>query len=150
MATETKERSGSRRRAGSGDTNANADDRRFLEQHGEQLSPSTKRARWIHSSDERPARKGQTLATRSTDVIRAWAEARDGRPAATRSKDGGDLRVLRMRFGDAEGGRLEEVSWEEWFRTFEDRNLVFIYQEERRDGRQSNFFRLDNPEREDG
>jgi hypothetical protein len=33
---------------------------------------------------------------------------------------------------------------------FESRKLVFLYQERRRDGSESNFFRLDNPTREDG
>ena len=50
--------------------------------------------------------------------------------------------------GDSE--QLRHVSWDEWFETFDARRLNFIYQETRTDGTQSNFFRLDNPEREDG
>src|SRR3954469_21276808 len=145
-------------------TNATAEERKFLERYGDRLSPSTRRARWIHTPDERPERKGQTLATRSPEVIRAWAEERGGRPAAaTRGKDDRP-HVLRIRFSDGDGGRgngngsnggrgrsnLEEIDWDEWLRTFEARDLVFLYQEERRDGRQSTFFRLDNPRREDG
>jgi hypothetical protein len=178
MATETKTRresstrrerssgSGSGSRSGSGsssrqtsgggrDTKANADDRRFLERFGDQLSPSTQRARWIHSPDERPDRKGQTLATRSPDVVRAWAEERDGKPATATRGDDGRPRTLRITFtaaDDSSGSRrrLEEISWDEWLGVFTERNLVFIYQQQRRDGRQSNFFRLDSPEREDG
>lgn len=41
------------------------------------------------------------------------------------------------------------MSWDEWFATFDERRLNFIYQEERPDGRQSNFFQLENPDRED-
>jgi hypothetical protein len=54
--------------------------------------------------------------------------------------------------GKGRGGRsnLEEIDWQEWLDTFQERDLVFIYQEQRRDGRQSTFFRLDNPRREDG
>jgi hypothetical protein len=137
--------------------NATADERKFLDRYGDQLSPSTRRAKWIHSPDERPDRKGQTLATRSPDVIRAWAEERGGRPAAaTRGKDDGRPHVLRIRFTDGNGGRgrggsnLEEIDWDEWLATFEERDLVFLYQDQRRDGRQSTFFRLDNPHREDG
>src|SRR5437868_4925734 len=71
------------------DRNERPEDRRFLERHGDRLSDSTKRARWIHSPDERPDRRGQTLATRSPEVIRAWAEARGGQPVtATRGDDG--------------------------------------------------------------
>ena len=49
----------------------------------------------------------------------------------------------------AESGRLREVSWEEWFDTFDQRGLNFIYQEQRSYGTQSNFFQLENPDRED-
>src|SRR4051794_13980561 len=142
------------------DTNATAEERKFLERYGDQLSPSTRRAKWIHTPDERPDRKGQTLATRSPDVIRAWAEERGGRPAAaTRGKDDGRPHVLRIRFTDGDGDRggrgrggsnLEEIDWDEWLATFEERDLVFLYQDQRRDGRESTFFRLDNPHREDG
>jgi hypothetical protein len=135
------------------DTNANAEERKFLERHGDRLSPSTHRAKWIHAPDERPDRKGQTLATRSGEVIRTWAEERGGRPAAaTRGKDDGRPHVLRIRFADGNGGsgNLEEIGWDEWLGTFEERNLVFLYQQQRKDGSQSNFFRLDNPKREDG
>lgn len=130
--------------------NANAEERRFLEQHGDRLSKSTQRAKWIHSPDERPDRKGQTLATRSIEVIRAWAEERGGRPAVATRGRGGEARTLRMSFTEEGNSRLEQVSWDEWFRTFRDRDLVFIYQQQRRDGNQSNFFRLDSPQREDG
>jgi hypothetical protein len=135
---------------GSSDDNATEDERRFMAEHGDELSRSTKHARWIHGPDDRPERPGQTLASRSCDVIRAWAEERGARPAvATRGEDGRP-RVLRLAFTEEGSDRLEEVSWDEWCRTFEERDLVFLYQEEKRDGTQSNFFRLDSPEREDG
>lgn len=41
------------------------------------------------------------------------------------------------------------MSWEEWFRTFDERGLNFLYQEHKSDGSDSNFFRLENPDRED-
>jgi len=59
------------------------------------------------------------------------------------------LGVLRFDFG-GDNDRLRRVSWQEWFRTFDDRRLNFIYQENRSDGAQSNFFRLESPDREDG
>jgi hypothetical protein len=143
----------SKRANGNGPSGARGEDRKFLDRHGTKLSESTKRAKWIGSTDERPDRKGQTLATRSPEVIRAWAEERGARPVtATRGEDGRP-RTLRMRFQADEGGRnsrLEEISWDEWLGTFEQRDLVFVYQQQRRDGNQSNFFRLDNPRREDG
>ncbi len=41
------------------------------------------------------------------------------------------------------------MSWEEWFGTFDARGLNFLYQEHKSDGSDSNFFRLENPDRED-
>ena len=154
-AGETGSRGGGRSRT---DTNQNADDRKFLERVGNKLSPSTLRARWIHSPDEQAQRPGQTLATRSPEVIRAWAEERGGRPMTVR-RDDAEIRVLRFEFNadgnnrDDEGGRtsrLRPIPWEDWLRVFEERNLVFLYQDRRKDGNQSNFFRLDSPEREEG
>jgi len=85
-------------------------------------------------------------------VIRRWAEARGGTPATVEGTEHGDhLGVLRFVFpGGGDDSRLRTVSWDEWFATFDGRRLNFIYQEERSDGSQSNFFRLESPEREDG
>lgn len=129
-------------------TNLAGDDRKFLQKHSKWLSKSTLRAKWIHSGDEHEDRKGQTLATREPDVIRSWAEARDAKPA-TVGRQREQPRTLRFDF-QGNGGRLRTIDWDAWLRTFQDRDLVFLYQEHRRDGRESNFFRLDSPEREDG
>lgn len=125
------------------------DDERFVREHGEQLSRSTRRAHWIHRPEDRPERDGQTLATRSLEVIRRWAEARGARPATTPGGDVERPRVLRFDFPDFDKG-LQELSWEAWGRTFDERRLVFVFQENKRDGKQSNFFILDSPDREEG
>ncbi len=135
--------------------NVNAEDRKYLQKHGNQLSKTTLRAKWIHSPVEHQDRSGQTLATRSPDVIRAWAEARRGQPATVARKDRHRPHTLRFDFpaggqGNRSGSsRLEPIGWDEWLKTFQQRDLVFLFQEELRDGRQSNFFRLDNPKRND-
>ncbi|MFP5405911.1 MAG: hemerythrin domain-containing protein [Gammaproteobacteria bacterium] len=131
------------------DADQEKEDERFLREHGDELSRSTQRAKWIHSKDDKPDRDGQTLATRSGEVIRAWAEARGGRPATTPGGDVERPRVLRFDFPDYDKD-LQPVSWEAWLGTFEERELVFLYQETMKAGNQSNFFRLDSPEREDG
>lgn len=41
------------------------------------------------------------------------------------------------------------AGWGEWFGTFDRRRLNVLYQQDRKDGHQSNFFRLENPDRED-
>ncbi len=61
---------------------------------------------------------------------------------------GRQQQVLRLDFG-GNSDRLRHVSWDEWFETFDSRRLNFIYQEERKDGNQSTFFRLESPDRED-
>jgi hypothetical protein len=134
--------------------NLRGSDRGWLESRAAQLSPSTLRAKWIHSPDEHEDRPGQTLATREPDVIRAWAEQRDGQPATVARRDGERPRTLRFDFGASGDGRrssrLEPVSWEDWLATYQERELVFLFQEHRRNGDDSNFFRLDSPEREEG
>jgi hypothetical protein len=127
------------------------EEKEFLEKHQSCLSRSTLRAKWIHSADEKADRPGQTLATRSHEVIRKWAEERGGVPATTGNIEEGERpRVLRFNFPDFGGSSLKEIDWDAWFGTFDQRKLVFLFQETKRDGAQSNFFRLDSPERENG
>jgi hypothetical protein len=117
--------------------------------HGEASSSSLKYSQEVTSTEDEPEREGRSLATTHHQVIRQWAEERGGVPATVEGTGHGDhLGVLRIDFGGENSG-LRRVSWEEWFNTFDDRGLNFIYQEQRADGKQSNFFRLENPERED-
>ena len=117
---------------------------------GPEASRSLEYSQEVTSTDDEPEREGRSLATTHHEVIREWAEARGARPATVEGTEHGDhLGVLRFDFGEPTD-RLREVSWDEWFETFDSRQLNFIYQETRSDGSQSNFFRLDNPQREDG
>jgi hemerythrin-like domain-containing protein len=126
------------------------DDQQFLEEHHDQLSRSSQRAKWIHAPGEREDHAGQTLATRNPEVIKAWADERKARPTTTKNGDPENPRVLRFDFPDYGGKSLQPVSWEAWIRVFEERQLVFLFQQHMKAGNQSNFFRLDSPEREDG
>lgn len=126
------------------------EDQKYLKKFGDKLSESTRYAKWIGGPDDRADHDGQSLVTRNHDVIMQWAEERGGRPATVGGTEKGDLLgVLRLMFDDSDSDRLEEVSWDEWFKTFDERNLVMIFQENLKNGNQSNFFRFDNPERED-
>jgi hypothetical protein len=111
------------------------------------FSASTLRAKWVESPNERQERKGQTLATRDHETIRRWAEERGAVPATvSATKRGRRAGVLRFIFDkNADPGRLEEVDWEQWFRAFDERELVFVHQQTLRNGSQSNFFRFDSP-----
>jgi len=118
---------------------------------GPQTSKSLKYSQEITSTDDDPERPGRSLATTNHDVIQEWAESRKAVPSTVEDTEHGDhLGVLRLDFPGFGGIRLREVSWDEWFDTFDKRRLNFIYQEERSDGSPSNFFRLESPDREDG
>ncbi len=112
-------------------------------------SKSLKYAQEISSPDEHEEYEGKTLVTREHDVIKRWAEERGATPSTVSGTWHDDRPgVLRFNFRGSNHG-LEEISWDDWFRSFDERNLNFIYQEHKKDGRQSNFFRLENPDRED-
>lgn len=121
---------------------------RTTQQQEEKLAQEL-HAKWIGSTDERAERPGQTLATRSHAVIKAWADRRGARPATATRGDDGRARTLRMDFGEPTDA-LETIEWQEWLGVFDERDLVFLYQEEKADGGESNFFRLVSPHREDG
>ncbi len=139
----------SQKTAFSGAQNLTREDEKFLAEHHNELSKTTLHSKWIHSVDEHEDRPGQSLATRSHEVIRHWAEERGGQPATVPGTAHGNRPgVLRFNFPGYGGQTLEQISWDDWFRTFDQRQLVFVFQEHKTDGRMSNFFQLDSPERE--
>ncbi|GAA2177468.1 hypothetical protein GCM10009784_28270 [Arthrobacter parietis] len=116
---------------------------------GPESSKSLKYSQEVTSPDEEPEREGRSLVTTHHEVIKEWAEERGGVPATVGGTEHDDhLGVLRFDFG-GDDSNLRHVSWDEWFKTFDERQLNFIYQESRTDGNQSTFFRLENPGRED-
>ncbi|MDP9393672.1 MAG: Rho termination factor N-terminal domain-containing protein [Actinomycetota bacterium] len=116
---------------------------------GPETSKSLKYSQEVTSPDDDPERPGRSLVTTSHEVIKQWAESRDGVPATVAGTEHEDhLGVLRFDFG-GDNDSLRHVSWDQWFGTFDERRLNFIYQEEKSDGSTSMFFRLESPERED-
>ncbi|WSG02869.1 hypothetical protein OG989_03820 [Micromonospora sp. NBC_01740] len=89
--------------------------------------------------------------TTNHDVIRNWARERGAAPATIAGTEReGRAGVLTFNMpGYRESSRVREITWDEWFRTFDERKLNLIYQEQLRDGRPSNFFRTESPDRED-
>ncbi|MCU1632183.1 MAG: hypothetical protein JWM61_835 [Micrococcaceae bacterium] len=144
---EAEEGSGDELDESSDDVGAGPDDGKI--RTGPDTSKSLKYSQEITSPDEDPEREGRSLATTHHEVIKQWAETRGGRPATVDGTEHGDhLGVLRLDF-TGETDKLRHVSWDEWFRTFDERQLNFIYQEQRKDGNQSTFFILESPNRED-
>lgn len=79
------------------------------------------------------------------DRIRRWAEARGARPACVKgtSRGQGDPGMIRLDFPGASGeGKLEDISWDEWFEKFDRSNLALLYQEVTKDGTKSHFNKL--------
>ena len=75
-------------------------------------------------------------------VIQKWIEDRQGRPSVVKGTEGEDGEgILRVDFGPKED-KLEEISWEEFFETFEDRKLAFLHQDKTADGKKSRFFKF--------
>ncbi|MEJ1161883.1 hypothetical protein [Prosthecomicrobium sp. N25] len=70
--------------------------------------------------------------TTDHDQIRKWAEKHGGKPAAVdRTHKGGDVGIIRIMFPDApnsEHGHLVEISWDEFFEEFEDRQLALLHE----------------------
>ncbi len=116
---------------------------------GRQMGRSTLHAKWIDSAADRAERPGQTLATRNHEVIQHWADERGAVPATIPTNDPTSPRVLRFNFPGYGGRNLQPVRWNDWLKTFDNRELVFLFQDRMKSGKQSNFFRLDNPNRED-
>ena len=103
----------------------------------------------VKTVDDHEDYPGQTLVTGEHDVIRHWAGDRHAQPATVPGTEHeGRPGVLVFDFPGYGGENLSHIDWEEWFRSFDDRKLRFIFQEHLRDGRQSNFFQLENPERQ--
>jgi hypothetical protein len=79
--------------------------------------------------------------TTDHDVIRKWAEERGAVPAAVEgtgdSDHEPDAGLLRLEFRDNDN--LDEVDWDSFFRTFDDRKLAFLYQDRTADGELSRF-----------
>ena len=88
--------------------------------------------------------------TQDHDEIRAWAEARGGKPADVASTErNGETGIIRIEFPGAvhaNDSALKEISWEEFFEKFDASGLALVYQEETADGATSNFNKLVHPD----
>src|SRR5690242_9902607 len=89
-------------------------------------------------------RGGSAQMTTDHEFIRRWAEGRRAKPTCVRGTGGGgDTGVLRLDFPGYSGrGKLQPISWDEWFEKFDDQNLALLYQEKTKDGKKSNFNKL--------
>jgi hypothetical protein len=86
----------------------------------------------------------ETRTTTDHDEIRKWVESHGGVPATVRGTgDGSGRGVLRIDFpGGTVEDRLEHVTWEDWFSTFDDSGLALLYQQHKASGEDSTFAKL--------
>ncbi len=88
----------------------------------------------------------RAIATTDHQEIRRWVEARNGHPAVVKSTQGGNSAsagLLRIDFDQPEQS-LGEVSWDEFFETFDSNQLAFLYQDKTASGRKSRFNKFVN------
>jgi len=87
--------------------------------------------------------KGVASAKSTThpDEIKKFVEERDGQPARVRNPDTKNgAGILRIDFPGGSGeDKLEPISWDEFFDTFDSHKLTRLYQEETEDGKESRF-----------
>ncbi len=88
----------------------------------------------------------EAVITTDHQQIRKWAESRGGKPADVKATHrGGDPGIIRLIFPDAPNANddsLEEVSWDEFFRKFDEAELALLYQDRTADGKKSLFNKL--------
>lgn len=89
---------------------------------------------------------GESKTTTDHNTIRKWVEERGGWPATVKNTgDKDDPGLLRIDFPGYSGkDSLEQISWEDFFEKFDEKKLAFLYQDEKRDGEESRFFKFVN------
>jgi hypothetical protein len=90
------------------------------------LSPKISESRVAMAVHKRAAAQ----VTTDHEQLRKWVEARSGKPAAVkathRGKDSGVIRVIFPGAPNADDDNLEEISWNDFFRKFEEARLAFL------------------------
>ena len=88
---------------------------------------------------------GEAKTTTNHDAIKSWAEERGGQPATVEGTPHGSEHagLLRIKFPNYDGDEnLKEVSWDDFFQKFDEKNLAFLYQDEVKSGETSRFFKF--------
>lgn len=88
--------------------------------------------------------KAKAKITTDHDEIRRWAEERGAKPACVRGTgDPHDIGILRLDFPGYTGEHsLQPISWDDWFKKFDERGLELLHQETTAKGQKSNFNKL--------
>ena len=91
--------------------------------------------------------------TKDHAEIRKWAEGHGAFPAEVASTERrGEPGILRFEFPHAPNrndSNLKKISWDDFFKKFDENNLELVYQEKTADGQKSNFNKLVHPSSEE-
>ncbi len=80
----------------------------------------------------------ESKTTTNHDEIRRWVEERGGHPARVNGTD-----LLRIDYPGYSGEEnLEKIAWEDFFTSFDQNKLAFLYQDELEGGETSRFSKL--------
>jgi hypothetical protein len=106
----------------------------YMESHGKGGGPAKAAGAGGRARGGRKDSGGGARTTTDHDEIRTWAEDHGGRPAAVkRTHKGGDVGIIRIMFPDApnsEHDALTEISWDEFFQEFDQRDLALLYEDD--------------------
>ena len=84
--------------------------------------------------------------TRDHDEIRKWAESRGAVPAeVARTHKDGEPGIIRFEFPHAKNHNdeaLRQISWDDFFKKFDENGLELLYQDKTAEGEKSNFNKL--------
>jgi hypothetical protein len=85
----------------------------------------------------------ESHVTTDHEEIRRWVQERGGHPAIVKGTESRDSALLRIDYPGFSGEeRLEQISWDEFFRVFDENKLAFLYQERTSGGGLSRFSKL--------
>jgi hypothetical protein len=104
--------------------------------------------RWHKTWSTVEKRRGAPMASAHPitdhEEIRQWAEARGAQPACVKGTGRrGDTGMIRLDLPGFSGAKsLQPISWDDWFRQFDDNNLALLVQDTTAGGSQSNFNKL--------
>ncbi|MFW5832333.1 MAG: hypothetical protein ACOCVA_08760 [Prolixibacteraceae bacterium] len=84
----------------------------------------------------------ESKKTTNHEFIKKWAEERNGKPAIVKGTEENQPApgLLRIKFSEESGDNLKTISWDEFFKTFEDKNLQFLYEDD--DNKENRFFKF--------
>ena len=82
--------------------------------------------------------------TQDHHKIQSWVKNRDGVPAKVENTGAqNDVGLLRIHFPKvSKDEQLKEIDWNDFFSEFDNKNLTFLYQDEKENGELSTFHKF--------